>query len=794
MFLFVFFGRNGSKHGGLDHKQFADLVDRVTSAIYKLLGNCPPDKRYSEMVVLNLYGKKGNMHREVMTFKEIWDWCQDEVEVANYLQKVFQFSLTPNSMYKQEVAVNTDSYLQNSKLMEGDSDDEDGSGIEKARPLLWNELVKGMATKAWWEDLPTAQESEMNLAVLRKMWEKDKSALGIFAGKRYQGVVDSMALAKKLVKAWSDGEKRIASNMQLQQQQVLIQQLKDTEKGRKGSVVEKWERRRNAALPVDHTQAFANVAADFCYQTVSVLTKGTWKGWGVGGKGKSGRGGVAGDDGDEKGSKKKETKGRFDYAKATEPLSGHNGGEGGGKEGGEVRVKKKQHAKKQPPLSISEPCLSSQFMYSLLYRFARGSSCALVSSHISSDPSSYVHLVTEDEIATWVARRSELLGESKDLTLLKLQDLIRRPLVVLTSDSAKVAFEKLIDRNCNSAAIVDAETELFVGEVRGGRSEGRGKRSDDRILHSTKTNISLLNASLLAPPVVATLLPARLSQIRIEDIRNIARKEKIAQVPEGANVGSDAVKVGTLLARKTKANWGEVGRVMRETIIARNRTASNSGGQSPGGRGPSISPAMLKRQASVRRSPGNLSPKTNNRRLNVGGGDDGGTPRIPPSTSVAKKTDGSMSLTGDAEADSEYLMKFGELLLPVCSYLVEAECGNEREVHERKELLSSMKFKFEGFKGKKYEKRSMIEEVCSAFSVGIGPQGRERQRTRMMLMQKKTGSLLVGKGKVGAGPPKLDYITVADVRDGFGESDKDGTKGGAKGEEKKEEERKEGGG
>jgi hypothetical protein len=203
-FLFVFFGRNGSKHGGLDYKQFGDLIDRITSAVYKLLGNFPPDKKYSEMVVLNLYGKKGHMHREVMTFTEIWEWCQDEVEVANYLQKVFQFSLTSNSMYKQEVAVNTDSYLQNSKLMGGDSDDEDGSGIEKARPPLWNELVKGMATKAWWEDLPTVRGKDMNLCVLRQMWEKDKVALAIFAGKKYQGIVDSMDLADKLVKAWDE--------------------------------------------------------------------------------------------------------------------------------------------------------------------------------------------------------------------------------------------------------------------------------------------------------------------------------------------------------------------------------------------------------------------------------------------------------------------------------------------------------------------------------------------------------------------------------------------------------------
>ena len=203
-FLFVFFGRNGSKQGGLDHKQFRDLIDRITSAVYKLLGNFPPDKKYSEMVVLNLYGKKGHMHREVMTLNEIWEWCQDEVEVANYLQKVFQFSLTSNSMYKQEVAVNTDSYLQNSKLMEGDSDDEDGSGIEKARPPLWNELVKGMATKAWWEDLPTVKGKDMNLCVLRQMWEKDKTAVCVFEGKKCQGIVDSMSLADKLVHAWDE--------------------------------------------------------------------------------------------------------------------------------------------------------------------------------------------------------------------------------------------------------------------------------------------------------------------------------------------------------------------------------------------------------------------------------------------------------------------------------------------------------------------------------------------------------------------------------------------------------------
>jgi hypothetical protein len=66
-----------------------------------------------------------------------------------------------------------------------------------------------------------------------------------------------------------------------------------------------------------------------------------------------------------------------------------------------------------------------------------------------------------------------------------------------------------------------------------------------------------------------------------------------------------------------------------------------------------------------------------------------------------------------------------------------------------------MNFKFEGFRGKLYKRKSMVEAMCDAFKTGIGPVGRER-RTRMMLLQKKTGSLLIGKGKVGGGDGTKD--------------------------------------
>jgi len=154
-FVFNLFARGGASKGGIDSKQFGDLMHRASSGIGKLLGHSPPDPKYADVAVLSLYGKPSNQHRQVLTFKDFWEWCQDEVEVAVYTQKILQYSLTESNMYKQETTVNTDSYLANSKLMGGDDDepDENASGIAKARPSLYKDLVKHMSTKSWWEEM-----------------------------------------------------------------------------------------------------------------------------------------------------------------------------------------------------------------------------------------------------------------------------------------------------------------------------------------------------------------------------------------------------------------------------------------------------------------------------------------------------------------------------------------------------------------------------------------------------------------------------------------------------------------
>ena len=198
-FIFVLFATNSSKPGGMDAKQFVDMVDRITIGTYKLFGFAPPPKQFTELATIALFGKKTQPIREVWTFKECWDWCQDEVEVANYLQKVLNFSLTPSSMYKQEANVNTDSYLQNSKLMEGDSDEEDenASGISKHRPKLWVELVKKLCSKKWWDHLEQLQSKSLLLPAVKTMHDHDRLALPVFEGKVYKGLLDCMEVGER---------------------------------------------------------------------------------------------------------------------------------------------------------------------------------------------------------------------------------------------------------------------------------------------------------------------------------------------------------------------------------------------------------------------------------------------------------------------------------------------------------------------------------------------------------------------------------------------------------------------
>jgi len=70
--------------------QFADIIARVSSVVYKILGHQRPDSKYADIAILSLYGKANSQHRLVLTFKDFWEWCQDEVEVAVYMQKVLQ--------------------------------------------------------------------------------------------------------------------------------------------------------------------------------------------------------------------------------------------------------------------------------------------------------------------------------------------------------------------------------------------------------------------------------------------------------------------------------------------------------------------------------------------------------------------------------------------------------------------------------------------------------------------------------------------------------------------------------
>ena len=119
-----------------------------------------------------------------------------------------RYSLTTSNMYKQETTVNTDAYLANSKLMDGDDDepDENASGIAKARPLLYKDLVKHMSAPHWWNDLLILKHSDMALCTLRKFHTQSVSAAIVYEGKKYGGVTDCMEMCSALAARWRQSE------------------------------------------------------------------------------------------------------------------------------------------------------------------------------------------------------------------------------------------------------------------------------------------------------------------------------------------------------------------------------------------------------------------------------------------------------------------------------------------------------------------------------------------------------------------------------------------------------------
>ncbi|GMH74966.1 hypothetical protein TrST_g8488 [Triparma strigata] len=265
-FIFMFFARNGSKPGGMDSKQFADMLDRVGIGVYKVLGFSPPPKQFLELAILGLFGKKGQVIRDVLNFKECWDWCQDDVEVSNYLQKILNFSLTPSSMYKQEAQVNTDSYLQNSKLMEGDSDDEDenASGILKHRPRLWTELSSKFSNKRWWENMEQLQTKATLLSALKAMHADDRVGLPVFDNKTFKGVLDCMEMARLVVEAWNTKIPLAIPPPTTNAKKGLG----DSDRATTSSVIHDSPRRRRGVTPSGTLNSLAGIATGFCYKEV----------------------------------------------------------------------------------------------------------------------------------------------------------------------------------------------------------------------------------------------------------------------------------------------------------------------------------------------------------------------------------------------------------------------------------------------------------------------------------------------------------------------------------------------
>ena len=96
------------------------------------------------------------------------------------------------------------------------------------------------------------------------------------------------------------------------------------------------------------------------------------------------------------------------------------------------------------------------------------------------------------------------------------------------------------------------------------------------------------------------------------------------------------------------------------------------------------------------------------------------------------------------EEDVQYFRQFMSLTKPVSSFLIDCYCALNR--HEYDETPANVKLRVGNSKGKKFVRQvNMLDKVCKAFEEGIGPKGRERARTRMLIMEKKSGTIMVLK-------------------------------------------------
>ena len=433
-FLFMLFGRNSNaKTAGLAQIQFRDFLERLPSGVQKVMGFAPPEQKFVELATFALFGKSGS--KDLLSFKEFWEWSQDEVEVAAYLQRVVQFSYTASSVYKQEMTVSTDQYLANSKLMEDDSDNEDenASGINRMRPLLLTALVKSFASNDWWEELPIMVERDKCLDAMRRMAASpfSLSALPVFDNhKRYLGLVDCMEITSGLIRALA---MNTANNAAIRAG------------GRRKSMPPGQGATKNKALGKLDAQSSELVLLTYDEVVHNFLLESAISDCVSRKRADAGPPSAAASSSSSNNSPR--------------PAAGPN-------------ASASTTAVASTSATVTKnPALTSQFAWSLIHRFACGERSIAIATQAwgekNNDPVNLLHVMTPAEAAKWLTSNFSLLGERQKAACASATYCgvkIRVPVVVRQKDKAKDAFAAMVEHRADACAIVNEGGE-FVGEL-----------------------------------------------------------------------------------------------------------------------------------------------------------------------------------------------------------------------------------------------------------------------------------------------------------------------------------------
>jgi hypothetical protein len=185
-------------------------------------------------------------------------------------------------------------------------------------------------------------------------------------------------------------------------------------------------------------------------------------------------------------------------------------------EGTEADVKKNEAERKAAGLSpiaatrtidsnepkirlVAKACLTSHFAWNMVYRFATGERSVPVASAADDKRDSFVHIMTQGEMAQWLSRRMFVFGDDAKSNLLRLVQkfpgFVRSPIVRARDDNAKDCFLAMCEKRCETVAIINPSNDKFEGEVRA--SERASEKESERVRASTNEHLSEITAQKL---------------------------------------------------------------------------------------------------------------------------------------------------------------------------------------------------------------------------------------------------------------------------------------------------------